>query len=261
VRFSTSACAAARHFPEAIELNRLQPLSESLAALETKVLSAMRAGVRRRLAPDMEALLEAETMAVHPGPRPFEDEAVLGAVREAIVSLQRLRFLYDGGSTPGREREVTPYGLLFGRSNYLVAAEGAGGEPRNWRLDRVRDIRVVQIPGTRPADFSLAAYASRSFGIYQDAVEDVVLHILPHGAEEALGWRFHATQVLEPQPDGSVIARFRAAGMRELAWHLVTWRDAIEIAAWGLPRSGHCHREPGSACSLLACGFAWGCEP
>ena len=55
--------------------------------------------------------------------------------------------------------------------------------------------------------------------------------------------------------------RFRSGGLRELAWHLVTWRDAIEIAAWGLPRSGHCHREPGSACSLLACGFAWGCEP
>lgn len=219
--------AAADHFRQSGATAR----AGALAALETKVLSAMRAGVRRRLAPDMEALLEAETMAVHPGPRPFEDEAVLGAVREAIVSLQRLRFLYDGGSTPGREREVTPYGLLFGRSNYLVAAEGAGGEPRNWRLDRVRDIRVVQIPGTRPADFSLAAYASRSFGIYQDAVEDVVLHILPHGAEEALGWRFHATQVLEPQPDGSVIARFRAAGMRELAWHLFTWGDSVRILA------------------------------
>jgi predicted DNA-binding transcriptional regulator YafY len=35
-----------------------------------------------------------------------------------------VRFRYEGGSTPGRVREVTPYGLLFGRSNYLVAAEG-----------------------------------------------------------------------------------------------------------------------------------------
>jgi predicted DNA-binding transcriptional regulator YafY len=152
-------------------------------------------------------------------------------VREAIVSLQRLRFLYDGGSTPGREREVTPYGLLFGRSNYLVAAETGSDEPRNWRLDRVRDIRVVPLPGGRPADFSLAAYAARSFGIYQDALEDVVLHILPHGAEEALGWRFHATQTLERQADGSVIARFRAAGMRELAWHLFSWGDKVRILA------------------------------
>ncbi len=133
--------AAAEHYRQSGATAR----AAALSALESKVLSAIRAGVRRRLAPDMEALLEAETMAVHPGPRPFEDEAVLGAVREAIVSLQRLRFLYDGGSTPGREREVTPYGLLFGRSNYLVAAESGSspGEPRNWRLDRIRDVRVV----------------------------------------------------------------------------------------------------------------------
>ena len=184
----------------------------------------------RRLAASAEGLtLDEMASALQVSRRTVE--RMRDAVREAIVSLQRLRFLYDGGSTPGREREVTPYGLLFGRSNYLVAAEGAGGEPRNWRLDRVRDIRVVQVPGSRPADFSLAAYASRSFGIYQDAVEDVVLHILPHGAEEALGWRFHATQVLEPQSDGSVIARFRAAGMRELAWHLFTWGDSIRILA------------------------------
>ncbi len=220
--------AAADHFRQSGATAR----AGALATLETKVLSAIRAGVRRRLAPDMEALLEAETMAVHPGPRPFEDESVLGAVREAIVSMQRLRFLYDGGSTPGREREVTPYGLLFGRSNYLVAAEsGASQEPRNWRLDRIRDVRVVPLQGIRPPDFSLAAYAARSFGIYQDAIEDVVLHILPHGAEEALGWRFHATQVLERQADGSVIARFRAAGMRELAWHLFSWGDKIRIVS------------------------------
>lgn len=25
--------------------------------------------------------------------------------------------------------------------------------------------------------------------------------------------------------------RFRSGGLRELAWHLVTWRDAIEIIA------------------------------
>lgn len=205
--------------------------ANALGHLEQKVLSAMRAGVRRRLAPDMEALLEAETMAIHAGPRPFEDEKVLGCVREAIVSLRRLRFKYEGGTTPGREREVTPFGLLFGRANYLVGAEGSSTEPRTWRLDRVRDIAVSQTPGSRPADFTLQAFVERSFGIYQDAVEDVVLRILPHGAEEAMGWRFHPTQKLEPQPDGSVIARFSAGGMRELAWHLFTWGDKVEILA------------------------------
>lgn len=208
-----------------------QARAKALGHLEQKVLSAMRAGVRRKLAPDLEALLESQTLAIHAGPRPFEDETVLSAVREAIMSLHRLRFKYDGGSTPGRERVVTPFGLMFGRANYLVGAEGESVEPRTWRLDRLRDIEVTDIPGSRPAGFTLQAFQERSFGIYQDEVEDIRLRILPHGAEEAMGWRFHPTQVLTPQPDGSVLAAFRAGGMRELAWHLFTWGDKVEILA------------------------------
>lgn len=201
----------------------------ALMSLEQKVLSAIRAGTRRKLAPDLEALLEAETMAIHAGPRPFEDEQVLGAVREAIKSLKRLRFRYQGGSSPGRVREITPFGLLFGRSNYLVGSEGESVEPRTWRLDRIADISVSETIGVRPEGFSLSAFASRSFGIYQDDVEHVRLLVKPHGAEEAMGWRFHPTQEITPLDDGTVLVEFEAAGMRELAWHLFTWGDKLEI--------------------------------
>jgi predicted DNA-binding transcriptional regulator YafY len=127
-------------------------------------------------------------------------------------------------------REVTPFGVLFGRANYLVAAEGAGG-PRNWRLDRLREVTVTGRPASRPEGFSLQDYADESFGIYQDDTEDVALRILPASAEGALRWRFHANQQVEPQPDGAVLVRFRASGMRELAWHLFTWGDQVQVIA------------------------------
>ncbi len=201
----------------------------ALKSLEQKVLSATRSAARRKLAPDLEALLQAETIAVQAGPRPFEDEVVLAVIREALLSLQGLRFRYEGGATPGRMREVTPFGLLFGRSNYLVADEGVG--PRNWRLDRIGDIEVTHRPSVRPADFSLQDYADRSFGIFHDDTEDVVLRVTPAGAAEALRWRFHSNQTVELQVDGSVTVRFRASGMLELAWHLFTWGDKVEVVA------------------------------
>jgi predicted DNA-binding transcriptional regulator YafY len=202
-----------------------------LERLELKILSALRSAARRRLAPDLEAVLQAETLAVYPGPRPFEDEVLLSALRDAIKGLRRVRFRYQGGATPGRVREVSPLGLLFGRSNYLVAAEGERPEPRTWRLDRIKGIEALETPALAIEDFSLQAFVDRSFGIYQDEVEDVRLRIRPHGAEEALGWRFHSTQIVEPQPDGGVIVAFRASGMLELAWHLFTWGDKVEILA------------------------------
>ena len=208
-----------------------EPRARSLETLECKVRAAMRSASLARMVPDLEALVQSETIAVQAGPRPFEDEALIAVVRQALMAMRALRFTYEGGSRPGARREVTPYGLMFGRANYLVAAEGAGDEPRNWRLGRMRDVEVLERTATPAADFDLQAYASRSFGIFQDDVDDVVLRILPESAEEALSWQFHPTQQVDRQPDGSVRVTFRASGMRELAWHLFTWRDQVEIVA------------------------------
>ena len=119
----------------------------------------------------------------------------------------------------------------FGRSHYLVAQEDAASGARNWRLDRIHDIAVLNRPAAIPAAFSLQDYADESFGIYHDAVEDVVLEVTPEGAEDALRWRFHANQDVAPLEDGRVIVRFRASGMRELAWHLFTWGDKVRVLA------------------------------
>jgi predicted DNA-binding transcriptional regulator YafY len=207
-----------------------QVRAAALRSLEGKMLSALRAPARRRIAPDLEALLQAEAIAVQAGPRPFEDEAVLGVIREALKAGVALRFRYAGGSQPGRAREVVPFGLLFARSNYLVAAEGEGAPPRNWRLDRIGEVEALARPAARPPDFSLQAYADQSFGIYQDDVEEVVLRIAPGAAaDSARHWRFHVSQSLEEEADGSVVVRFRASGMRELAWHLFTWGADVAV--------------------------------
>ena len=44
-----------------------------------------------------------------------------------------------------------------------------------------------------------------------------------------LRWRFHPTQTLEPQADGSVMVRFQATGLLELSWHLFTWGDRVRV--------------------------------
>jgi predicted DNA-binding transcriptional regulator YafY len=227
--------AALRTATEALASSGAQNRAAALTTLEAKLMAAMRPGVRRRLAPDVEALMQAETIAVQAGPRPFEEDQVLALIREAIKSLRAMRLRYDGGSTPGRLRTVVPFGLLFGRSNYLVAAElgpdTAPGPPRNWRLDRMAQIEVLDLAAAPPEDFSLQDYADQSFGIYQDDVGDVVLRVLPHGAEDALRWRFHTHQTVTREADGAVTIRFRASGMTELSWHLFSWGDKVQILA------------------------------
>lgn len=203
----------------------------ALETLELKIRSAMRSTALNRIAPDLEALVRAETIAVQAGPRPFEDETTLAAIRHAIMAGSAISFIYNRGSRPGERREVAPCGLMFGRANYLVAAEIGSDSPKTFRLDSVQGVQVMDRAAAPPEGFDLTAFANRSFGIYQDGVEDVELTILPVGqaVDEARVWRFHPTQTLSDNPDGSLTVRFSASGMRELAWHLFTWGEGVRI--------------------------------
>ena len=203
----------------------------ALEGLERKLKSAMRSTTLNRLAPDLEALVRAETIAVQAGPRPSADEAVLAEIRQAVLAGRPLGFIYSRPGAEARRRSVAPCGVMFGRANYLVAADRESDRIQTFRLDRMSGVRAEEGVAPPPPDFDLQTFASQSFGIYQDEIEDVVLRVSPDGAGEARAWRWHPTQSLEDQPDGGVIVRFRASGMRELAWHLFTWGEQVQIVA------------------------------
>ncbi|HZV85324.1 MAG TPA: WYL domain-containing protein, partial [Brevundimonas sp.] len=240
IRGGLSAFEQAPVTEELVELNKaaqgLRATGEpgraaALEGLERKLKSAMRSTTLNRLAPDLEALVRAETIAVQAGPRPSADEAVLTEIRQAILAGQPLSFIYSRPGAEARSRTVAPCGVMFGRANYLVAADRETGRVQTFRLDRMSAVRAEAGLASPPPDFDLQAFASQSFGIYQDEIEDVVLRITPAGAAEARAWRWHPTQTLETEDDGGVIVRFRASGMRELAWHLFTWGDQVQIQA------------------------------
>jgi predicted DNA-binding transcriptional regulator YafY len=102
-------------------------------------------------------------------------------------------------------------------------------QPLLWRLDRMEAVEVLDDVSDVPEGFDLTAFADRSFGVFQEPVEDIVLRVAPAAAERAASYRFHPSQTLEPQADGGLIVRLRAGGLLELCWHLFTWRGEIEI--------------------------------
>jgi predicted DNA-binding transcriptional regulator YafY len=214
---------------DALKVQGAEHRATALRSLEDKVRAAMRAADRRRLSPDVEALVRAQTAVMQPGPRPAENAQLIEKLTHALMAMRAVRFIYRGGSRPGEVREVAPWGLIFGRVNYLVGADLGESEPKTRRLDRILALEVLDTNAGPPPDFDLQAFADRSFGVFQDEVQDVVLSVSPEGAEDALGWRFHPTQQVEKQADGSVIVRFTASGMLELVWHLFTWGDKVTV--------------------------------
>jgi predicted DNA-binding transcriptional regulator YafY len=224
--------AALRGLARRLALDGLIDNATLLDSLAAKIEASLKPARRRTLAPDVEALLQAEGFASRPGPRPIIAPQTFALIRQAILEGRRLAFSYRSEAAESAAyREVVPYGILYGHRVYLVAAFPWAEEPVNYRLDRVRDLRVSEAIGTRPGDFDLDSHAALSFGVFQEEPRDVVLRFAPEIAEEVTTFQFHPTQTIMREADRSIIVRFRAGGLREIAWHLFTWGDAVTIVA------------------------------
>jgi len=107
-----------------------------------------------------------------------------------------------------------------------------GDEMRNFRMDRIRSAQCLDESFNIASGFSLEDYIARSFGVYQNPkqYDEVIWRFASHAAARAAEFSFHPKQIVEPQ-DGSLIVRFHAAGWLEMAWHLYSWGDAVEVVA------------------------------
>lgn len=201
-----------------------------LRSLAGKVAAMVPGGKWTTIAPDLEALVAAEGYAVQAGPRPVDNSETLATIREALKACEALSLCYKSASNPqGRRRRVSPWGLLYGRAYYLIGPEDGWDKPVPWRLDRISDARLDGARTDPPAGWTITDYAADSFGIFHEPPSDIVLRFLPDAAPTADRFLFHPRQTKEWQADGSLIVRFTAGGLLELARHLFTWSTTVEV--------------------------------
>lgn len=206
------------------------PLAETLDALFLRLKATQNDATRRRNEPDIEALLEANAVVSRPGPRARIDTGVMRKLSDAILAGRKVRAVYryrSGDKTA--DVVLHPYGFLLGHRNYLVALrEGVDGF-RNYVLANLDRLEILDAVFEKRRDFALDAYARRSFGVFQEEPMDVEWRFSPEIAADAREYRFHPDQEFDARADGSLTVRFRAGGLKEMAWHLLTWGDQVEV--------------------------------
>ena len=208
--------------------------SHELEILRDKI-KALIPRAKLRIEADHDAILEAQGFVARPGPRPKMDQDVYVALIEAIKSCRFVTFSYKSVSDKSmKQRYVAPYGFLSGIRRYLIAydpKDKRGSVLKTYRVDVIENVKVSDEYFTRPQDFDLQAFADQAFGVFQrdGTQEDIVWRFIPEAAPHAAGYLFHPSQTEEYLPDGSLIIRFRATGLLEMAWHLYTWGDKVEV--------------------------------
>lgn len=205
-------------------------LAKRIGTFVVKLRAASRRHSPEEFDAALETLMAAEGLAMRAGPRENLEAGLLSLVREAITTRCKIEFTYLSRGTGRRNgRRVWPYGVLHGNRAFLVGRTDGEKEPRLWRLGNISEARITDETFDRDPAFELQRYVERSFGTFQEDPVDVVLRFDADAAPDAKAFRFHPSQTIKENGDGSLMVSFRAGGIEEICWHLVTWGESVTI--------------------------------
>lgn len=207
--------------------------AKSLRSLCGKIKSFQKCEAVRRIEPDLEALIEAEGLAVRPGPKPKINPEHLHALREAIKACRIVEIFYRGKGQKNAEiKRVAPYGFLYGHRHYLIGGgteKGREAARYHFILSQIESVTITKQGFRRDPSFNIQSYAEESFGIWKEKPVEVAWKFTPRAAEAARDFVFHPSQKLSQGKDGSLMVSFKAGGMLEMGWHLYMWGDQVEV--------------------------------
>jgi len=146
--------------------------------------------------------------------------------RAVFITYQSLR------ATEPVTYDIYPYGLAYHRGSlYLVGWSPDRKEIRHWKVDRMESAEPTPIPFNRPEDFDLKRHLAGSFGVYHgDGQIHVKVRFTPTVARYVQESKWHDSQRLIPQPDGSLVAEFDLSDIEEIKrWVLSFGRHAVVV--------------------------------
>ncbi|MGD1904240.1 MAG: helix-turn-helix transcriptional regulator [Geitlerinemataceae cyanobacterium] len=161
---------------------------------------------------------------------PLEPE-IWTQLLEAVQQCRSVWMRYLSPKKGESERTIDPYALdvYRGSNHYVWGFCHERQAIRQFRLDRIRELRVLDRTFQRDPNFSLERELQGSFqyevGGHPASVEiEFSADTAPYITER----QWHETQSIERNPDGSIVLRFTASGLGDIKrWVLGYGKGAI----------------------------------
>ena len=144
---------------------------------------------------------------------------ILDQVLQGIEERKATHIAYQSlRSTEPVTCDVYPYALAYHRGSlYLIAHSPDHNEVRHYKVDRIDEAEMSQFPFQRPEDFDVREHLKKSFGIFQGKGDvRVKVRFLPPVTRYVLESKWHESQRLSRQRDGSVVAEFQLSDTEEI---------------------------------------------
>jgi predicted DNA-binding transcriptional regulator YafY len=160
---------------------------------------------------------------------------VFAALTTAWAERRKVRINYTKEDGSSSERVVWP---LFieptpaAHSLYLIAYDEKRRAPRNYRLDRISSVVVLDSRFSPPLGSSLRKLLGHAWGIWtSDHPVEVVLLFTPRVAARVIATTWHESQEVRKLSDGGIELRLVIAETTEIRPWILGWGEECQVLA------------------------------
>lgn len=173
---------------------------------------------------DISAILETEGFAVRQYSGVKVEPKTLEMLRNSMLAFRKIKFNY-------LEKDVTlnPYGIVISGKYYLVGFNENRKALRTYKIDKIKDLEVLDEYFDKDEAFNLKDWCNNSFGIYQEEPLNIVLEFNKEVKEDVLNYHFHPTQKVKELKNGNVEVRFTSGGTYAICQELFKWGCTVKI--------------------------------
>lgn len=162
-------------------------------------------------------------------------------IQQCIYHCKPVLLVYDSFSSGEvSERTIDPYDFYWNRGNlYLAAYCHRHKEMRNFRIDRISDVKKIAGSFTRNPQFDLSEYLGPSWRVYRGHTEMAIkLLVYPPASRLFRETRYHETQELQEREDGTLCCTLTVSDSPEFRTWLLGWGSQLEVLAPAELREG-----------------------
>lgn len=177
---------------------------------------------------DVSAIMESEGFAVRQYSGVNIEPKILEELRTSMLAFKKIQFDYP---IKGEIKTITlnPYGLVIADKYYLVGYNEYVGDLRQYRVDKISNLTILDEYFEKDEKFSLTEYCKNSFSIYQEDPITITLEFDKSVAEAVLNYHFHPTQKMKQLENGNVQVKFTCGGKYAICHELFKWGGKVQI--------------------------------
>jgi predicted DNA-binding transcriptional regulator YafY len=130
------------------------------------------------------------------------------------------------------QTRLSPYRLVFSRHSwYVIGRSSLHRSVRIFKLTRIRELELTDDSYEIPRNFSLDRYLGNAGHIVPDSGPDyeMVVHFRKKVARNVAEVKWHKTQSLEWNDDGTLNFRVKVSGLSEVSWWILGYGDEAEV--------------------------------